>query len=365
MKALWLIRRDLLTELGGDTIQILSTAEALRARGHEIELVESERAAADADCDLVHLFHLDRLWEHLPLLRHRRARRVPIALSTIWWPTEEFDARGRAGVQGWLARSFGARAYPTLKVWQRSVSSWLRAGLAPGALPPRTFARGARELLEHVSVLLPNSRAEEAELRRRFDGAGEAVVVPNAADAEFFTPVDGVERKGVVCVGRLEPRKNQLSLIEALRGLDEPLTLIGQAGRFSGGYAARCRRWAGEHVELTGPLDREGVRERLRRARVHVAPSWYETPGLASMEAALCGCRLVVTPGGCTEEYFGDAARYASPDDPASLRAAVEAALQGPEKENARERIAREFGWSRAAERTEEAYERALAGCSA
>ena len=71
----------------------------------------------------------------------------------------------------------------------------------------------------------------------------------------------------------------------------------------------------------------EELRQLYRAASVHACVSWYETPGLVSLEAALSGCKLVVTPGGSTREYFGEDAFYCRPDDAASIRAAVVQAL--------------------------------------
>ena len=102
------------------------------------------------------------------------------------------------------------------------------------------------------------------------------------------------------------------------------------------------------------------LRELYRAARVHACVSWYETPGLASLEAALCGCNLVVTPGGCTHEYFGDAAHYCEPYDPRSIRAAVEAALSTEPNPELAARVTREFNWDAAARSTLRGYELAL-----
>jgi glycosyltransferase involved in cell wall biosynthesis len=161
-------------------------------------------------------------------------------------------------------------------------------------------------------------------------------------------------------VGRIEPRKNQLALITALRHSTIPLTLVGAAGRFSGAYERRCRAAAGTNVTFLGSQPAESLPRIYAAARVHACVSWYETPGLASLEAALCGCGLVLTPGGCTREYFGDEAAYARADDPASIRAAVEVALQRGPAPTLRARIAREFTWAEAARHTATAYQFAI-----
>jgi glycosyltransferase involved in cell wall biosynthesis len=164
----------------------------------------------------------------------------------------------------------------------------------------------------------------------------------------------------VLCVGRIEPRKNQLALIKALGDSRIPLTLVGQAGRFSGRYAERCRHAGGAEVRCVPHCAAAKLREFYCAARVHVSVSWYETPGLASLEAALCGCNLVVTPGGCTREYFGEDAHYCAPDDPRSIRAAVAAALAAEPKPGLAERVRREFNWDAAARGTLRGYELAL-----
>jgi glycosyltransferase involved in cell wall biosynthesis len=355
MRVLWPVRSNLETHPGGDTTQILQTKAALERLGVTVELT-GERGWDPGGFDVVHLFHLDRLWEHLAACRWLRAARVPAVLSTIYWPADEFDRGGRAGVQGLLARSFGSERYQTLRLLQRcglaGLRTWDRRLLS--------FRRAARFLLNTVTVILPNSVAEREMIEQRFGVRRSAVIVPNAADVSAFAPMPhqpACRRSGVLCVGRIEPRKNQLALIEALRGSRIPLTLVGQAGRFSQRYAERCRRVAGPDVRLVGQRPRGELRGFYCAARVHACVSWYETPGLASLEAALCGCNLVVTPGGCTREYFGDAARYCEPDDPRSIRAAVEAALTAEPDPDLAVRVARDFNWDAAARSTLLGYE--------
>ncbi len=375
MRVLWLVRKNLTTHPGGDTTQILRTADALRRRGIDVALGADSRRDLQP-YDLVHLFHLDRLWENVSHARRARAAGRPIALSTIYWPSDEFDRGGRAGVQGWLARAVGSSRYQDLRLAQRYLMYCREERRLP-SLRPRNFSfrSGAIELLTATSVLLPNSRAEQEQIEAHFGIRRPTVVVPNAADNTTFGPptwgtglrpvVDRPEvsppEAGVLCVGRLEPRKNQLRLIEALRGTGIPLTLVGAAGRFNRAYERRCQRTADATVRFAGSQPPAELRHFYHAARVHVCVSWYETPGLASLEAALCGCALVVTPGGCTHEYFGAAATYARPDDCASIRAAVEQALaQGPSTDLA-ERVARDYTWDAAARKTAEAYDLALA----
>lgn len=361
MRVLWLVRRNLREHPGGDTTQILQTAAALRRHGITVDLGHDE-TADPSDHDLVHLFHLDRLWENLDHARRARAAGVPIALSTIYWPADEFDRYGRWGLQGWLARRLGSAAYQDLRLGQRYLlHCWERWRIPrPGRIATR-FRAAARELLNLAAVLLPNSYAEQRVIEERFGVSRPTVVVPNGVDIETFAaPAEGGARDGVLCVGRIEPRKNQLALIRALAGTGIPLTIVGHAGRFSRGYARRCRRAAGPDVRFVPNQAPGALRDMYGAARVHACVSWYETPGLASLEAALCGCALVVTPGGCTREYFGEEAHYAQPNDVASIRTAVKAALEQPVPARLAERVANECTWTAAAGKTLVAYRQAL-----
>lgn len=365
MRVLWLVRDNLETHPGGDTTQILRTAAALRGLGVSIDF-SSDPLAPFSGYDLVHLFHLDRLWEHLPVCRRLRAAGSPAVLSTIYWPSDEFDREARTGLQGALARILGTRAYQSLRQVQRGGARCVRnRSLRGWDRRLFTFRGAARRLLDTVSVSLPNSDAEREQIESNFGVRRPAVVVPNAVEADDFassSPGGAQTRAGVLCVGRIEPRKNQHALLEALRDAEIPVTLVGRAGRYSRGYYRRCRRIAGPNVRFVDQQTAGQLGEFYRSARVHACVSWYETPGLASLEAALCGCNLVVTPGGSTREYFGDNARYCEPSAPASIRTAIETALDATPDPSLSERVAREYTWDTAARATLRGYELALAG---
>ncbi len=380
MRVLWLVRSNLTQHPGGDTTQILQTAQALRALGVQIDLCSDEQPRMTG-YDLVQLFHLDRLWETEPYCRQIRAQGRPSVLSTIYWPPDEFDRHARAGFQGWLSRAAGSRAYESLRLVQRWGMQWVRRpSLSAVSRRMLSFRWAATFVLESVQVLLPNSRAEQEQIERRFGVRRPVVVVPNAADGGKFGPPAGaggsdaaglggtksaVALAGVLCVGRVEPRKNQLALIEALGGTGIPLIIVGQAGRYSAAYDRACRRAAGPNVRFLGQQPPEVLRAQYRAARVHACVSWYETPGLASLEAAVSGCGLVLTPGGCTREYFGDAAHYCAPDDVSSIRAAIQRALATEVDPLLAQRVAREYTWDAAAEKTLKGYRLALGGPSA
>ena len=367
IRALWLVRPDLTRAPGGDTTQILEAARALRLYGIQVSL----RSEIDVDLsrfDLVHLFHLDRVWENVHWCRQIRATGIPSVLSPIYWPTDEFDQKGRTGVARRIERIAGSGAYYDLKLWyyaaRQLIDSDQRRSLHAPAL---RFERGRQYVLDTVQALLPNSAAEREVLRGRFALKQPIFVVPNAVNTEHFSPPPAgpaygapARDKTVLCVGRIEPRKNQLSVIRALSQSGLRLRIIGRAGDHSRSYEQACRREAGPAVEFLGWRSPVELRRWYRVSAAHVSASWYETPGLASLEAASCGCPVVVTPGGATREYFGADADYCTPDDPESIRAAVESSLARPSSPELGDRIAKQFTWQIAAHETLRAYRSAL-----
>jgi glycosyltransferase involved in cell wall biosynthesis len=89
---------------------------------------------------------------------------------------------------------------------------------------------------------------------------------------------------------------------------------------------------------------------------VFVLPAYYETPGLAALEAGLAGAKICITRHGGTMEYFGDLADYLEPSDQASIRNALMAALARPKTPQLRETILSKYLWSHAGKRLAAAY---------
>ncbi|MDG2148012.1 MAG: glycosyltransferase family 4 protein, partial [Planctomycetota bacterium] len=339
MRALWLIRRSLEEQPGGDTIQVLRTAEALGKLGVEITMTPTPGRNLE-HYDVVHLFHLDRLWENLHHCRMLRTRKIPTLLTPIFWASDAFDRYGRSLPQRMIARSLGTGALRNIRLayqWadqiRRVPSSLTETRLALG------FRRGARAILRSIDRTLPASVAEQRALEKLVGLTVPSTIVPAGADNHMFHLAGApATRTGVLCAGRIEPRKNQLALIRALRDTEIPLTLAGKPGPTAGAYARQCRKESGKNVRFLEGLTPDEIAGTYREARVHALVSWYETPGLASLEAALCGCSLVATEGGCTVEYLGQHARYCQPDNPASIRRAVLEALEEPPSNSLRER---------------------------
>jgi len=339
---------------GGHTVQLEKTARALRQVGLEITTEMSPEPELDG-IDLVHGFGL-RAAE----IRHCHTRRVPVALSTIYWDrsyrTDGGGGRGRPGARTWAGR-----------VWRAATFS--RAALGGrGALIEECRASTADETatyaaFESADLLLPNAEGEGEAVRRDFDVSTPIHVVPNGVDPEAFDdPSPPFRDRGyVLFVGRMEPHKNQLGLIKALSGSGIPLVIAGHEHPDHPKYVEQCHRAGAGWVDFSGTVaDEAGLARLYRGARVHVLPSWFETTGLVSLEAALSGCSVVSTSRGHAREYLGDDAWYCDPGVPGSILEAVRQAWDQPPPAALRERVLARYTWTHVAEATLAAYDAVL-----
>jgi glycosyltransferase involved in cell wall biosynthesis len=228
-----------------------------------------------------------------------------------------------------------------------------------------------------VDALLPNSQAEASQIRRDFRLRSSELpltaVVPNGVDPQLFGPK--VQLLGrtqftvaaqdfVLEVGHVSPTKNSLELIEALWDVDVPIVFVGHPSPYHPEYVDICRQRASQrsHVYFLNRVPHNELPGLYALAAVHALPSWRETPGLASLEAAAVGCRIVSTSVGSAYEYFGDSAWYCDPWDRVSIRQAVLSALYAPQTEGLRQRVLERYTWDAAAKASLATYKTVLNG---
>ncbi len=361
MNVLFISRSTLFTTPGGDTIQIKKTAEYLILQGISVDIRLCTDKIDYTAYDLIHFFNIIRPAD---ILQHILDSGKPYVVSTIYVDYAEFERRGRQGGMKWLFSLFSSDMVDYLKVVGRRLINgekivspiYLRWGQR----------RSIRYIAQHAECLLPNSVSEYRRLAKQYALDVPYHPIPNAIDPALFqTPSDAPrDEKMVLCVGRIEGRKNQLRLIQALNGTDFTCYIIGAPSSNHLQYYEECRRIAGSNVRFIDNIDQEQLLQYYTRAKVHILPSWFETTGLSTLEAAAMGCNIVITDKGDTREYFEDYAWYCDPASAESILAAIRAASESPVRQALIEKIYAQYTWANAARLTKAAYEETVSATS-
>lgn len=206
---------------------------------------------------------------------------------------------------------------PVLVTGHSCVVSWWQA--VHGDAPPEEWAtyqlRVARSLRAADCVAAP-TRAMLAALRHHYGPLPLTAVVPNGRDPASFRRAPRKEPL-VLCAGRLwDAAKNARALAAVAERIDWPVCIAGEAVSPDGSEA----RIGGGNVRLLGPLAPQELAAWYARAAIYALPARYEPFGLTALEAALCGCALLLGDIPSLREVWGDAACYVAPDDHDLLR---------------------------------------------
>ena len=133
------------------------------------------------------------------------------------------------------------------------------------------------------------------------------------------------------------------------------MVLIGPLNDTQYYYEAR-QAASGGGVKFIDTLKSKDLANAYAAAKVHALVSWYDIPGLVSLEAALAGCNLVTTVRGSASEYLGDMAYYCDPGDLDSIAQALLTAWQSPPNPGLSLHVANNFSWEKTAQATYQAY---------
>lgn len=328
---------------GGPLTQIRETVNGLREMGLEVQLFDPWHPAPFAAGDVFHLFAANIGTYHFA--REIHALNVPLVVSPI--------------------------------TFSRHSAKFVRVGLAVSRMMQKigpgiwTDYALCAEMCSWAAKVLPNTHAEAELLRTGYGLPQQKIaVVPNGVDARFAKADPTLFEKTynlrnfILNVGHIgHTRKNVLTLIKALATIDHPAVIVGRI--IAGPYGDACVREAAKHkhILLIDGLDNtsELLASAYAACDTFVLPSYFETPGIAALEAALAGAKVVITPYGGTAEYFGSYARYVEPSSVHSIRKGIVEALQAQKTPALRDHILKNFVWKAVAEKTAAVY-RAVSG---
>jgi len=209
------------------------------------------------------------------------------------------------GMPGSCRKTFGrnhhlTRVFHAIDAHPRARNEWLRAAY-PGhtahaeLYPDALVAQIEAELQLSDIVMVPSILVRD-QMTGNGVPAAKIVVVPYGVDLDAFTPPqpglprDAKRRPRVVLVAQLSLRKGIPFLIEAARGLDIDVELVGNV------FDGRALKSLPTNVTVVGNQTRDQLVARLQDADAFVLPAVEDAFALVVAEAAATGLPVITTP---------------------------------------------------------------------
>jgi glycosyltransferase involved in cell wall biosynthesis len=138
---------------------------------------------------------------------------------------------------------------------------------------------------------------------------GKVVRLPNFVKPENFKPVFGCKQRSIVYFGRLSPEKGIATLMNAVKGMNITLKIIGD-GPSKDGLADLAKRDRLHNVIFYGYKDGSELRQEIRSSMFSVLPSeCYENNPLTIIEAFALGKPVIGSSMGGIPELIRDGER--------------------------------------------------------
>lgn len=323
---------------GGVRTQALQTAKGLKSLGVEVEFISPWNQSLNVD--LVHVFVAGP--STLGMLKRCSELGIKTVLSPIF-----FSNRTATTINSSL------KAEKLIS----KIGSGIRSDFGIKA-----------EACNTADVILPNTSAEAELIAKGFGiDRGKIKVIPNAVEPRFADSNADLFKKKynlqnfVLFVGQAgAPRKNVIKLIEAAPDINSQVVIIGSF--FNDEYGNRCRGLIEKSSNITILNTLEHHSELLSSAyaacNTFILPSFFETPGIAAMEAALTGANIVITERGGTKDYFKNWAEYITPESTESIVQALNRSIKKEKNLTLKAHILDNFSWGKVAKTTLQSYKK-------
>jgi len=245
---------------------------------------------------------------------------------------------------------------------------------------------GARSVLDDAGAILCVGAAELAEVKERFPDK-RVLALPNGVDTKRFAKGEGLRfrkthyipphRKLILTVGRIDPQKNQMLAVNALRnvvddGLDAHLVLIGAITNqdYLAVVDSEIKRLAlGDRVTIIPGIasDSQDLVDAYHSADVFLLPSRHEPFGIVVLEAWAAGRPVVASRVGGIPSFVDDRVDgiLFDPTDVCQAAADIVSVLKSPELagrlgEAGRTKACARYDWDAITLRLIEVYDEAI-----
>ncbi|PEU30044.1 glycosyltransferase [Bacillus wiedmannii] len=342
LKVIFANRKDCFDRMGGDTVQMMKTKEHLEKQ-YDIEVIyctSPQEIEKHKDVSIVHIFNIQTIEQTLEYIEICKKNGKKVALSTIYWD---------------LSHAYYIDLLSKLKVFNmdnlskyKNVCNKVRMNVSKVIGKTKTYGTDTykelrRKALIDADILLPNSAEELGIVANEFGIPKEilekkAFLVPNAIENKEKVDIrnsSSINVEGYILqVGRIEPIKNQLNVVKAMfEDKEIPIVFIGRIGNEA--YYKEVIKLAEKrgNVFFLGELSHDDLIDYYQKAKVHILPSFRESPGLSTLEALWCGTEIVVaTPEYCPVHFykFDKYGHQCDPYDVKSIRESILTAMENP-----------------------------------
>lgn len=351
---------------GGDTIQILKTKEYLERLGVKVD-ISLELNPDLKEYDIIHLFHFFRIHETYFQSKNAKKQNKKAVLTPIYVSRKMrnyFEKHADLGYIKYINKILDEEYRERIKgLWHYFIDKERNEASL------KLFLKGYRilqeETLKNVDILLPNSYAEMKMLQEDFPGNYCYKVIPNAVDANLFKmQIEwnkyNIPQDSIICIARIEPRKNQLAVLKALKNTNLNIILVGSPVPNRISYYHKVKRYADKRIIIMDSLPHNELIYVYAFAKVHILASWFESPGLSSIEAAAMNCNIVVSDQNIIKEYFKNHAFYCDPESNTSIKKAVLDAYNSERNAFLSDHILKNYTWEKVSQNTLDAYKMIL-----
>ncbi len=182
---------------------------------------------------------------------------------------------------------------------QRSARRVFRWGVENFA--PRVMAHAfGWESYRQADALIALTSWEKHLMAYKFGALPEKIfVVPNGVEPEFFASPPVTRGEWLVCTATITERKRVLELAQAAVAAQTPVWVLGQAYAENDSYAQKFFVLAKANPKFIryegGVNNRSKLAKIYRAARGFVLLSAMESLSLSALEAAACGCPLLLS----------------------------------------------------------------------
>ena len=158
----------------------------------------------------------------------------------------------------------------------------------------------------------------------------------NKQNVDIYSKYD-ISGDYILCVGTLEPRKNQLAILKAVyeKKIKNQVVFIGRPTD----YSAEVLKYVSinkmeKQVKLLTNMPRKDLVAVFQNAKLSVYISLFEGFGLPVIESMASGCPVITSNVSCLPETAGGAAILSSPDNIDELGDKIENVLENDSLRN-------------------------------